>query len=222
MFQIGWIRLLIFSFITILIGNTIFILIESVLTQFLELNQSDVTTGIGSDFDTFKLIYFILLVPLLEELSFRLFLNGKRNHVAISLSLICGFFLTGAMLNIKFANIQEEYFKTVLVFFPFFSLATLLIFIDPLNPKPSWYLTAITKAVKDNQRFFYYFSSVMFGLMHPMYVLFANQSIYFIIIDAMNFAFIGAILAQLRISSGFRYAVLLHLFYNALSFLPPL
>lgn len=220
MYNIGRFKLIVASLITIFLGNFFIQGVGSFFTTDnfdLEHESKNIHQGV----DTVKLLYFLILVPILEEISFRLFLNGRKRDVGISFSLMSGYLLTGIILNTYLPNSYSELMLKIVLFFPFFSFASFTILFNILGVNAG-YLDDLTKAVQQKRRFFYYFSSLLFGLMHPLYAVLSNQSLALVIISFLSISFIGLIYAFVRLSLGIKYSIIIHLLYNALSFLPPI
>lgn len=153
------------------------------------------------------IISSILLVPLLEETAFRLFLTRfKINYFIISVSVISGSLIL--------------YFIGTLLWRPesylLFSLSTYfyVLIISGILGFALWllrnYIVEIKKFWDKNIGLIFYSSAILFGLFHFMSINVNKDNLIFAPIILLPFIVYGLSFGYIRIRLGFIYSIILH------------
>jgi hypothetical protein len=143
-----------------------------------------------------RIVYGILLTPLIEEIFFRLiYVFNKRNLFIIifsSLSLIIVFI------------IKTELYKAYLFLSIFFFFALLLLCFK-----------SSSDFFEHHFKFFFYFIAIIFAVLHIFNFSGINSVKHILVVFLVIPQFIlGVILGYLRITYGFLYAVCFHTIVN--------
>ena len=184
---------ILFDLILILANGVLFGFVVLIYDDFHSLvkSNSTITTSV------FLTLKIMLLAPLIEELGFRLSLIVSRFTVSISLGIQIGIILQ-IVFNLDY-HILIRFFLMLL-----FACIVYLI----LNKR-------IISFIKKHQRQYIYFNILFLGILHITNYELSSTIHYFLIpiLVFQNIVF-GAYISFLRMTYGFKIAVLMHLFHN--------
>jgi len=211
------IQLLIVSYFLVLISSfvsNIFIkLIDMVLTNQLHiksllLNQKASHSRIFRYGYVNGVIMMCLMGPLIEEGLFRLWLSINKTHLAISISLLC-YVAMGNKWPINFHSYQI-YLELVVSGIVFFISYKALAFKNEI----------VIHFLRSKTTQIYCISILLFGLMHILNFKPIHYSLFYVYpIFVVPQMIMGYFLTNLRVKSGFVWAVLLHIMINTTSIL---
>ena len=189
--------------------------IEHILARFL--NYSSQLKTISNAYDTYVLdsnkiniiLLGIFLVPFLEEIAFRGFMNLRKIYVAMSIA-----FFSYILLRIFAPFLSDEPHSRILSV-----IAASIIFIiafTSLNESALQYL-------KDNFKAVFYVSNILFVMMHisnynVQEMSFMNYLFFPIALLPQTIASIN--LSYIRVRNGLVWSILFHSFYNSIFYLP--
>ena len=147
----------------------------------------------------------VFVIPLIEEVIFRLLLKVNKINVSISLSLwLLLLIKNGKITEVNFNN-YEIYFKLFIVI-----LFGLILYKLALSDKIVRYLATKEKVL-------FYFSVLSFGLVHITNIKeFHWQLSLFYPFFVLPQIFMGYFIAKLRIEQGFIWGLLFHVVINAI------
>ena len=189
----------IFFIISILIFDVFFILGISFF------NFENINTNIGG-LEFYKNKWFLylipcLLVPVVEELSCRLFLKKSLINSYISLSLIT--FILILLFQGRKIYTLDWYVLNTLVF-SFFIWLSLFLF------------EKYFAKIKINDRTIFYGSAILFSLLHlSNYSFQINELPKYLFLIIPQF-FSGLLYGYIRVANGITYSILLHSFHNTI------
>jgi len=163
--------------------------------------------------------YFILsiifIVPLLEELSFRLFLTKFRvNYFIISASIILGMFIKYFLGNIFW--IPKSY-----LFMSLIGAIYILIISTPIGCILYFFRNKIIRIEEfwnKNTGLIIYSVSILFALMHIMNLKLENRDLFFLLLILLPFLIYGLSFGYLRVRLGIIYSIALHFIVLALRY----
>lgn len=154
---------------------------------------------LDSEITPLIVIFSIFLVPILEELICRSYLNRKIQHLWV-FPLCLGFY--GLIFSFSY--------PTISILLGVLILLTLAIrFFLPFNK--------IKLALKSNFSFFFYFSSFLFAFAHIPAIHSENVSLSFftkLTVVMVSLFPMAIILGHIRVLFGLRYSILLHCINN--------
>jgi len=153
-------------------------------------------------------IMICLLGPLIEEGIFRLWLSFDKRHIAISISILC-YVAMGNKWPINFHTYQI-YLEIILAGFIFLISNKVLEYKNGL----------IIHFFQSNTSKIYIMSILLFGLVHISNFKPIHYNLFYIYpIFVIPQIIMGYFLTNLRVKSGFIWAVLLHILINTTSVL---
>jgi hypothetical protein len=185
---------ILFDIILILINGVLFGLVVLIYDDFHSLIKSN-STLTTSIYMTLKVM---LLAPLIEEFGFRLSLILNRFTASISLGIQIGVILQ-LIFNLNYPMVIRLIFMLVVA-----GIIYLL-----LNKH-------IVSLIKKHHRLYIYYNILFFGFLHiTNYEL--SSTIHYFLIPVLIFqnVFFGAYLSFLRMTYGFKIALLMHLLHNS-------
>lgn len=150
-------------------------------------------------------IYGCLLVPILEELVFRLPLVFKPSYFAISSFILNYVLISKVYFKIGYLNVDEYVFVRLI----FASIVAALVFYYSRKN-----FSKIKLFWKNNFRFLYYFSILLFGLLHGYNFEFSNESLAILPLVTFPQILDGIINGYVRIKYGFVFCCILHVLNN--------
>lgn len=168
--------------------------------------------------------YFIfstlLFVPLLEEMSLRLFLTRfKFNYFIVSVSIILGIYVSYFLRNIFLRNIlwipNSHLLHSVIYYMYIIIISTLIGSVLYL------FKTKIKKVEEfwnKHSGLIIYSTSILFAIAHMMNLKFENRDLFFMPLLLMPFLFAGLSLSYLRVRLGIIYSIAMHFTVLALNF----
>lgn len=161
-------------------------------------------------FGKYSYLMIAVIIPLIEEIIFRLPLNLKKSSIAFALSILYLRFSGNFLTHFLDLTKKEDVFKIIITIIIFFTLFLLL------NQKK------LDNLRKNHFRFVFYFIAISFGLIHI--INFHNIN-YFLILLYPFFVlpqfFMGILIGNIRIKYGFIWGWALHCLINSTSFLLP-
>lgn len=148
-----------------------------------------------------------LLIPLLEEATFRLPLKFKPLNLAIAISVL----YLGTVADLIFAFVNEE--SIAYLGMSLFSAILIGLIIFYIARKYSENLSEIWKS---NFKLIYYSSIILFGIFHIQNLQIPEEYVYYIPIIIVPWLIGGHITGFIRIKYGFIFGVVYHGLYNLL------
>ena len=143
-----------------------------------------------------RIIFAVLLAPIIEESLFRLLLVFNKRNLFYFFVMCVGLFITFL--------VRESYFKLFL--FILLSLISIIIY---------FYFEVIKSFLVKNYRCFFYFIVVLFAVLHLFNFNGINSHNLFVaIILVVPQIILGLILGYLRIKYGIAYSILFHAIVN--------
>lgn len=150
-----------------------------------------------------KIILVIIVMPIIEEIVFRLSLVPKRLYINISIifaNIFCYFALNKISTN-------EIYYNTIFITI---LLVTLYLFNKNFE--------SVISFIKKNSRLFIHILAIVFCLFHINNYNFDNRvgafyALLFVLINAYFYSFV-------RLKYGFIYVILIHMFNNFIPSIP--
>lgn len=142
---------------------------------------------------------FCIIIPLLEELSFRAFLTKNNNifYLGISFFLVFSFFKVVEILYKM--NLWLDMGLTFILGY------TIFYFVKKLNLKLNY--------LNYNFIISSFFSSIVFAIFH-IGINYTSENILFLLISVLPFFFSGLVFCRVRIKLGLRYSLALHCLIN--------
>ncbi len=182
----------------LIIVSLIFGFISQLALNFLNinLNYPNFKTYIYKNGIYFTIFSYAIITPLLEELSFRLWLNYSKTNIYISL-------LSTILLLLK-SNLSSNICLFILI--ATFMIAIILEF---KNIQPSFFWHKHSKII-------FLFSCLLFGICHVFNFKTNNTILLLSPIITLQQLSLGVILANTRIKNGLFYSILCHSLYNSL------
>lgn len=142
-----------------------------------------------------KIIYAIILAPVLEEMLLRLLLVFTKKNLVI-------FIVSSTVFSIIFLVRNKQLF---LVFAVLVSLTSILYL----------YHAKCYNFLKNHYRAFFYLSAIIFGMLHIFNFAGINwHNFIFTPLLVLPQLFVGLILGYIRVQYGFKYGVLFHSMIN--------
>ncbi len=196
-------------FVLYIFDFLIVIVLSVLIRQFLEVESSGLT-GMKNEFNPLEILLFgITFVPIFEELVFRLWLVFKPLYLGISITLFSYLVLSKVFYQTGIINIRDgltvRLSIAVSVGLIFYFVARS--FSDHI--RPLW---------GKKFRWVYYFSVLLFGLMH-MFNYDTSHDILLLPILTLPQMIGGIFNGYVRVKYGFFYGVFLHSIYNLLPML---
>lgn len=164
-------------------------------------------TNVKTAFGNYSFVVVVFIVPLLEELIFRLPLNTKNSSIALAGSLLLFRFLNGGLLVADFSQIV--YWANIFVSVSFFLFTRKF-----LSKK-------LVFAIKNsNFKTWYYFITISFGLVHILNIKRMDLRLMLLYpLYVMPQIVMSIFLGNIRMQRGFIWGVVLHGLINSVSFL---
>jgi membrane protease YdiL (CAAX protease family) len=159
-------------------------------------------------FSHFELVlYGSILVPILEEFAFRLYLYPKKTGIAVSTAFFAYLFSSRIVFGVESINLSEFFFKRMTIAFLSGTLSYLL-------------LISISDSVLDNVfrnrfRWIFYCSVLLFGCVHVSnYAPFGILTFLLAPLLTLPQIVMGIGFGYVRVRYGLLYAIFLHGFIN--------
>lgn len=151
-----------------------------------------------------------IVIPLIEEIIFRLPLNLKKSSIAISLSILYLRFSGNFLTHLLDITKTEDLIKIIIAVI-IFLLLMLILKQDKLN-----------RFKREHFKYIFYFIGVSFGLIHILNFHNINYLLFFFYpIFVLPQILMGLIIGNIRIKYGFIWGWVLHCLINSTSFLLP-
>ncbi len=203
------------------------LLIFSIPTEFLKelgvIDGFDMKTNITyeslklnhSDFKPYFLFMVILILPILEEFSFRLSLmKFQVNFFKISLSLLSGLIIYSFIGNNLW--MPKEYYLWDLTGIFYMLLMSLIVYALLLLNKNK--LLKLEKFWNEKPKIIFYIIASFFALLHILNLNIASNQLLYLPILILPFFVFGLTFGYLRIRLGILFSILLHVMVNGLRF----
>ncbi|MEM1339675.1 MAG: hypothetical protein AAGF96_18085 [Bacteroidota bacterium] len=156
------------------------------------------------------------ILPLVEEIAFRLSLIFKPLYLSLSSSALLYYFLTKAIFHTKISAVDESFVLRISLALSFGGFLFLILNIKTVKE----YLTDFWNA---HFRIIYYCACLVFAWLHIYKYEFIWLNIFLLPILTLPQLFSAIIYGYTRVSFGFRYPLIVHITMNtiaiALSFL---
>ncbi|ASO05645.1 hypothetical protein [Arenibacter algicola] len=158
-----------------------------------------------------------LILPLYEEVCFRLSLRFKPLYVALTFATLTYYILTKAIYKTNLSLVDETFYSRIGLSIGFGVIAFILIYRKKIHQK-------LTVLWENNIRWIYYLSCVLFAWLHIFNFELNLTNILLLPILTLPQLFSATIAGYTRLSFGFRYPLFVHmgtnLLFISLSFLP--
>lgn len=183
------------------------------------LQLADIQTR-NIDYKPYFIFSTLLFVPLLEEMSFRLFQTRFRvNCFIVSVSIILGIYVSYFFRNIFFRNIfwiPNSHFLHSFIYYIYIVIISALIggMLYLFRNK----IKKIEEFWNKNSGLIIYSTSILFAIAHMMNLKFENRDLFFMPLLLIPFLFAGLSLSYLRVRLGIIYSIALHFSVLALNF----
>ena len=146
-----------------------------------------------------RFLQTVILVPILEEFSFRSYINLKRKSILYSISFLVVFIILAFLNEILILG----YFLSLLLSF---YLTLLFLRENLLNSK---YIFKIL----------WLFSAFIFALVHLNGMEYSDKSLVLVLLSIMPFFILGIGLGHARLKYGLIFSILIHMMFNLVGFL---
>ena len=158
-----------------------------------------------------------VILPLVEEVAFRLSLKFKPTYLALSSSVLCHYIVTKFIFHTKISSIDESFLIRIIISFLLGVVLYTVINIKPLKEQ-------LIKFWNLHFRSIYYISCVFFAWIHISKYELNWANILLLPILTLPQLMSALIYGYIRVSFGFQYPLLFHMSNNlisiGLSFLP--
>jgi hypothetical protein len=168
-------------------------------------------------FRPYFLISAILIIPIMEELSFRLALNYYNSKfLTLSASIILGMFLGDYLSELLW--LPNSYLAYILTYYIYIVIATgvlyLILRIDFFKRK----FNRIKTVWNNKPGLIFYLIAAFFAIFHINNLEIKTNDIIFIPLIILPFFLYGLTFGYLRIRLGIKYSIILHVIINGLGF----
>jgi len=211
-------RTFLFSFISIFLINLLTNVLLSITTS---VTSEIFLTQLKSAPTIVSVIVAVSLMPIYEELVFRLFLYPTSTKILISTSLIIGLIISYVVGHMYDLSPFLLIVILPIALSPLIALLMVIPFKKGLYPfKRVSILSRLEHALNKDIRPAYYISAILFSATHIAFQkLFFTMSLPIIVIMFMNYFLVGLVLGNVRISKGIVYAIIIHSFLNLFVYL---
>lgn len=170
------------------------------------------------------LILGVVVLPIYEEVVFRLFLVPSPMKILISISLITGLAIGYMLMSIYGVGARNPILVLValpIVITPLVALMMIIPFKKGLYPsKRVSILAKLENALYRDVRPAYYISAILFSVAHVVFQkLLLTMTTSIMVMMFFNYFFVGLVLGNVRISKGIGYAIIIHFIVNLLAYL---
>ena len=179
------------SFISVLLITYVLVFFISFIPSNIAINVKDIVTTRDS-----KNLLFLLIIPLYEELLFRLGLKISALHISFSISLL----ISSIIVNLVFFNeldLLKFYLFSFMLALPFF-----------LGFKNFVHSEKIEKILLKRYNYLFFSTIILFALSHFLYLGFDFSAF-------LTYLVYGYSLSFLRVTTKFLYCVILHFIFIA-------
>jgi membrane protease YdiL (CAAX protease family) len=157
------------------------------------------------------LLVGIVILPLAEEILFRLSLKFKPIYFALTTSVLCYYILTKLVFHTKLSAVDESFFMRVLI-----SIGMGIVMYSIVNAK--WIRTKLSEFWPQHFQRIYYITCLVFAWMHfSKYEVNWTNALLLPILTLPQLMS-AIIYGYLRVSFGFQYPLLLHMSNNFIAF----
>ncbi|QIX62038.1 hypothetical protein HER32_12920 [Hymenobacter sp. BT18] len=198
--------------IGILIAGCVILTIDYSIVTYLHIDSiyqqiRSTNTGVREAFGSYAFVVVVFVVPILEELIFRLPLDLRRGSIALGVTLLFFRFVNGGLLVADFS----KFFYWLGVALSIFLFAVVYILL------PKGFLSDIqTKYFK----YWYYFIVLAFGLVHISNIKHIEFNyILFYPLFVMPQIIMSIFISNIRMKRGFVWGIALHALINGISFI---
>lgn len=208
---IAFIKLYVISIILVGITNSIITLlvkfqIIDVVDQNINLPQS------GEEFKRFYLYILPIMIPILEEFSFRLLLTQyNKSYIIFSISLILGFYsyqLLSPYLWVSSNKYLYSFAPYLYIFIIALGYSVILFFVSQFARHSNF-----QKFWNSKFKYIFYFMSLLFSLHHISSLNLTTDQYYFLPLILFPFFIYAIVLGYVRIKFGLLYSIILHFLY---------
>lgn len=170
------------------------------------------------------LIVGVVILPIYEEVVFRLFLVPTQTKILISTSLITGMLIGYILMSVYGVGEKNPILVLVVlpvILAPIIALLMLLPFKQGLYPPERIStLLKMENALNKDIRPVYYISAILFSAAHIVFQkLLLPMTTTIMVIIFLNYFLVGLILGNVRISKGIGYSIITHSLVNFLAYL---
>jgi hypothetical protein len=168
-------------------------------------------------FRPYFLVSVILIVPILEELSFRLALDNYNNKfLVISVSVFLGMFL-GDYLS-QSLWLPNSYLAYFLIYYIYIVLASGVLYLIIRTDFVKRKFDRIKTVWNTKPGLIFYLIAVFFAILHINNLEIKTNDLIFIPLIILPFFVGGLSLGYLRVRLGIKYSIILHVIINGLAF----
>lgn len=163
------------------------------------------------------LISAILIIPIMEELSFRLALNNfSSKFLAVSVSILLGMFL-GAYL-LKSLWLPNSYLAQILTVYIYIVLSSGVLYLILRSDFFKSKFDRIKTLWNTKPGYIFYLIAAFFAILHINNLEIRTNDLIFIPLIILPYFIYGLSLGYLRIRLGIEYSIILHVIINGLGF----
>lgn len=185
-----------------LITLALLFLVNLIFPESNELNQSSILPNLG-ELNKASIIFLLILIPLFEEVIFRLWLNLKRRSIIYSISLLLSSIVV--LVLVTSIDIHTRYIFHVF-YVASFVVSTPMYFV--LNKIPiEWNF----EVLKTRFNTFVLLSTLLFSCLHFLNYDFSQTDTFTLIKNFTTFLIYGYSFGFIRVSTGFAYGIALHI-----------
>ncbi|MFB6342880.1 type II CAAX prenyl endopeptidase Rce1 family protein [Saccharicrinis sp. FJH62] len=159
---------------------------------------------------TFFFLVIAIILPLIEETAFRLYLEFRPVFLALSITVISYYYTTFGIFKTYITDINNDFLIRVSVSF---SLGVIAYFL--LNK----YACRIKKYWDNNFKWIFYFSVLVFGLVHIMNYEINIYNLLLAPFIVLPQLISGSFYGFIRVNYGMIYGIIAHILNNTLIFI---
>lgn len=169
------------------------------------------STNMAERFSPIALLFIGgLLLPLVEEIAFRLSLVFNSIYLSLSSSVLLYYLLTKAVFHTKISLVDESFVLRVSVALSFGTLLFIILNLKTVNAK-------VAQFWHSHFRYIFYISCLVFAWMHISKYEFIWVNIILLPIITLPQLLSAIIYGYTRVSFGFKYPLLLHTSMNTIA-----
>ena len=211
-------KVLILSYIGVIISRIpIAILQLSKFIEPIEMKSFQVLDTINKnqhDYKPYFLLLVIVILPIFEEISFRLALTKfNNNFLQLSISTLFGNIAASLLYSFLWWPTTSLSFFLITIFY---ILAISSFFYILLNLSPKW-LKSLKIYWERKPNIIFYTSAILFAILHIMNLDLKTSDLIYLPLILLPFLVLGISFGYLRIRLGFIYSIALHVIINGIA-----
>jgi len=151
-----------------------------------------------------------LILPLIEEIAFRLSLVFNSIYLSLSSSALIYYFLTKVIFHTKISAVDESFVLRISIAIFFGVLILIILNLKTVNEK-------VAKFWRSHFKYIFYISCLVFAWMHIYKYEFIWLNLLLIPIITLPQLLSAIIYGYTRVSFGFKYPLILHITTNTIA-----